>query len=66
VLEARLAAGSADVVICFKTSPHFPDPDPVIAEFGRWLKPEGRAAACHDATRAEIARHDRKGRCDRG
>jgi ubiquinone/menaquinone biosynthesis C-methylase UbiE len=45
---------SIDRVICFSAWPHFPDPEPVIKELLRVLKPGGRLHIWHVDSREKI------------
>lgn len=60
VLEAGLANGSADVVLCFDAYPHFPDGDAVLREVARWLRPGGAFLLWHDVGREQLARVHRR------
>ena len=44
-----------DVVLCYNTWPHFDDPEGVIQEFARWLRPRGMALVWHDIGRERLA-----------
>jgi ubiquinone/menaquinone biosynthesis C-methylase UbiE len=55
VLGANLLTGSVDVVLCYNTWPHFDDPEGVIREFSRWLRPHGMALVWHDIGRERLA-----------
>lgn len=54
-LEAGVPAGSVDVLLCFDTLPHFPDPTRAISTFARWLAPGGRLLVWHDIGRERLA-----------
>jgi ubiquinone/menaquinone biosynthesis C-methylase UbiE len=45
---------SVDRVVCFSAWPHFPDPDAVILELKRILKPGGRLHVWHTSSREKI------------
>ncbi len=45
---------SVDRVVCFSAWPHFPDPDAVIRELRRILKPGGRLHVWHTSSREKI------------
>jgi ubiquinone/menaquinone biosynthesis C-methylase UbiE len=55
VLETGLAAGSADVVLCFDAFPHFQDGAAVLREVARWLRPGGVFLLWHDVGREQLA-----------
>jgi ubiquinone/menaquinone biosynthesis C-methylase UbiE len=46
--------GTVDLVICFSTWPHFPDPSAVLAEMHRILRPGGRLVILHVDSRETI------------
>lgn len=60
VLETGLSSGSADVVLCFDSFPHFPDGAAVLAEGARWLRPGGAFLLWHDVGREQLARVHRR------
>jgi len=49
-----LPDGSVDRVVCFSAWPHFPDPEAVILEMRRILKPGGRLHVWHTSSRDKI------------
>ena len=52
--ELPLGNASADCVICFSAWPHFPEPERVLAEVLRVLRPGGQLHIWHAAPRAAI------------
>ena len=55
VLDTGLPRGSADVVLCFDSFPHFPDGNAVLREAAEWLRPGGALLLWHDVGRARLA-----------
>ena len=60
VLATGLSSGSADVVLCFDSFPHFPDGAAVLKEAARWLRPGGAFLLWHDVGREQLARIHRR------
>ena len=60
VLETGISSGSADVVLCFDSFPHFPDGAAVLAEAVRWLRPGGTFLLWHDVGREQLAQVHRR------
>ncbi|HYN44068.1 MAG TPA: class I SAM-dependent methyltransferase, partial [Thermoanaerobaculia bacterium] len=60
VLATGLSSGSADVVLCFDSFPHFPDGAAVLHEAAHWLRPGGAFLLWHDVGREQLARVHRK------
>jgi SAM-dependent methyltransferase len=60
VLATGLASGSADVVLCFDSFPHFPDGAAVVVEAARWLRPGGAFLLWHDVGREQLAQVHRR------
>jgi ubiquinone/menaquinone biosynthesis C-methylase UbiE len=55
VLDVSIASASVDIVLCYNTWPHFDDPEAVLREFARWLRPRGMALLWHDIGRERLA-----------
>jgi demethylmenaquinone methyltransferase/2-methoxy-6-polyprenyl-1,4-benzoquinol methylase len=55
MLDTGLCDLSVDVVLCFNTFPHFPDPAAAVREMTRWVRSRGQLLVWHDAGREEIA-----------